>query len=189
MLRCKSISTAVWRNFARFHAFRLYSHKPLVISTRLPLAAHHPVSHFLHRAKGRSGGWLVRDWMRGSCFGSRGRIMLPLRTARPASSQRSSLCCDVLEILLQFWATSLCVFGLPFQSACLSGRTFLAEMRCLNLRRGSYMRAYKLQPWVHTRSAEAPSMEDNRAGQPQTARSVTVLDAPRVADRVQYSRG
>ena len=189
MLRCKSISTAVWRNFARFHAFRLYSHKPLVISTRLPLAAHHPVSHFLHRAKGRSGGWLVRDWMRGSCFGSRGRIMLPLRTARPASSQRSSLCCDVLKILLQSSATLLCIFGLPFQSARPSGRTFLAEMRCLNLRRGSYMRAYKLQPWVHTRSAEAPSMEDNRAGQPQTARSVTVLDAPRVADRVQYSRG
>ena len=45
--------------------------------------------------------------------------MLPLTTARPASSKRSSLCCDVLEILLQSRATSLCVFGLPFQSARL----------------------------------------------------------------------
>ena len=51
------------------------------------------------------------------------------------------------------------------------------------------MRAYKLQPWVRTRSAVTPSREDNRAGLPQTARSVMASYASRVAARMQYSRG
>ena len=95
--------------------------------------------------------------------------MLPLRTGGPASSKHSSLCCDVLETLLQFRATSLCVFGLPVQSARLSGRRlFIVEMQCLIFGRSSYMRAYKykLQLWVRTRSTVAPSREGSRAGLP-----------------------